>query len=82
MDVRVELEREGRILYYDLGKVTYSAGVLVDPFTPAGAQPPNPAFFTNAVQATTRFEGHIVRVGVQLLFHLTIIVRYQVRAFE
>ncbi len=55
-------------LYYDLGNVTYSGGVLVAPFTPAGAQPPNPAFFTNAVQATTRFDGHIVRVGVNYHF--------------
>jgi outer membrane immunogenic protein len=55
-------------LYYDLGKVTYSAGVLVAPFTPAGVQPPNPAFFSNAVRATTRFDGHIVRVGLSYYF--------------
>jgi outer membrane immunogenic protein len=52
-------------LYYDLGSVTYN-GVLVDACIPScvGA----PAFFTNNVQTTTRFNGNIVRAGLNWHF--------------
>ena len=48
-------------LYYDLGSVTYNS-LLVDRCIPTcvgGVQ-----FFTNNVQTTTRFNGNIVRAGV------------------
>jgi len=50
-------------LYYDLGRVTYN-GVLVDGCTGCGGVP----FFTNNVQTTTRFNGNIVRGGVNWHF--------------
>src|SRR5690242_7115994 len=50
-------------LYYDLGSVT-SNTLLVSPTT-NGAGP----FFTNNVQTTTRFNGNIVRVGLNYQFH-------------
>jgi outer membrane immunogenic protein len=53
-------------LYYDLGNVTYS-GQLVDAFTTPN-QSPAPAFFTNNVQTTTRFNGNIVRLGLNYHF--------------
>jgi outer membrane immunogenic protein len=53
-------------LYYDLGHVTYN-GLLVDAFT--GAAPAGvPAFFTNNVQTTTRFNGNIARLGLNYHF--------------
>jgi len=52
-------------LYYDLGRVTYD-GLLAAGFeTPV---PPNPAFFTNNVQTSTRFNGNIVRAGLNWHF--------------
>ncbi len=54
-------------LYYDLGRVTHN-GILADPITGPGAgQPAN--FFTNNVQTSTRFNGNIVRVGLNYQFH-------------
>ena len=53
-------------LYYDLGTVNYSAGNLVDPIT-VPFTPQN--FFTNSVNATTHFDGQIIRVGVN--YHFT-----------
>ena len=52
-------------LYYDLGKVTYNTQ-LVDPITGAAAFP---NFFVNDVQLTTRFNGNIVRVGLNYHFN-------------
>jgi outer membrane immunogenic protein len=52
-------------LYYDLGSVTYN-GLLVDAFTKPN--PAAPAFFTNNVQTTTRFNGNIVRLGLNYHF--------------
>jgi outer membrane immunogenic protein len=53
-------------LYYDLGRVTYNgllaAGFM---FPPAGET----TYFTNNVQSTTRFNGNIVRVGLNYQFH-------------
>ena len=50
-------------LYYDLGNVTYSVSPLV---TVAGALNP---FTFNAVQAQSRFDGHIVRAGLNYHFN-------------
>jgi outer membrane immunogenic protein len=48
-------------LYYDLGKVTTS-GQLADRIV--SPMPPQTYYFVNDVQVTTRFNGSIVRVGV------------------
>ncbi|WP_457797140.1 outer membrane protein [Methylocystis sp. S23] len=54
-------------LYYDLGNVTYS-GILADPIlAPAPGQPAT--FFLNAWRTTTRFDGNIVRAGVNYHFN-------------
>ncbi len=58
---------KGEFLYYDLGSATYSGGTLVDSCTnpcPAGA----PAYFTNAAQSRTKYDGFVVRVGVNSHF--------------
>jgi outer membrane immunogenic protein len=52
-------------LYYDLGSVTYNA-TLADACFGCGGVPPN--FFVNNVQTTTRFNGNIVRAGVNWHF--------------
>lgn len=54
-------------LYYDLGTVSYNDGVLAD-IELAGAANPGTAFYTNGVNTTTRFDGHIVRVGLNYHF--------------
>jgi outer membrane immunogenic protein len=46
-------------LYYDLGTVTTNS-LMVDPLTGF----PVPNYFVNNVQTTTRFNGNIVRVGL------------------
>jgi len=51
-------------LYYDLGNVTYNT-LLVDGCPACGTFP----FFTNSVQTTTRFNGNVVRVGLNYQFH-------------
>jgi len=55
-------------LYYDLGNVTYGvspvAPILQPPALGAGA-----AMFVNFPQATTRFDGHIVRAGLNYHFN-------------
>lgn len=52
-------------LYYNLGSVTYKDGNLINNFiTPYGP----PYYFNNAVSSTTRFDGHVVRVGVNYHF--------------
>jgi outer membrane immunogenic protein len=48
-------------LYYDLGRVTFGAGGLK--FVVAGT-----TVFTDPVTASTRFNGHIVRVGLNYHF--------------
>jgi opacity protein-like surface antigen len=50
-------------LYYDLGKVTFGVGGLTQTLFPAG-----PALFTDLPVASTRFDGHIVRVGLNYHF--------------
>jgi outer membrane immunogenic protein len=50
-------------LYYDLGRVTYNS-LLVDPLFGF----PVPNYFVNNVQTSTRFNGNIVRAGVNWHF--------------
>jgi outer membrane immunogenic protein len=50
-------------LYYDLGRVTYNS-LLVDPLIGG----PVPNFFVNNVQTSTRFNGNIVRAGLNWHF--------------
>jgi len=50
-------------LYYDLGTATANAQ-MVDPLTGF----PVPNYFVNNVQTTTRFNGNIVRVGINYQF--------------
>jgi outer membrane immunogenic protein len=54
-------------LYYDLGRVSYSGGLLSDRFHSGTGI--DQALFTNAAQASTRFNGHIARVGVNYHFN-------------
>jgi len=56
-------------LYYDLGNVSYSGGQIVDPILNPTSPIVPPTFFINAVRATTRFDGHIVRAGVNYHFN-------------
>jgi outer membrane immunogenic protein len=51
-------------LYYDLGTVS-SNNLLVDAFVPPAAT----AFFTNLTKTTTRFNGNVVRVGLNYHFN-------------
>ncbi len=50
-------------LYYDLGTVSYGSGVVAS-MAAGGAN-----FFTNVVSTTTKFDGHIVRAGVNYHFN-------------
>jgi outer membrane immunogenic protein len=52
---------KGEYLYYDLGSVSYGSQ-LAEGFGPAGG--PAPYYFVNDVRTTTRFNGNIVRAGV------------------
>jgi len=52
-------------LYCDLGTVSYSSGVTGSFLTGTGAP-----LFLNGVTTSTRFNGHIVRVGVNYHFNL------------
>ncbi len=54
-------------LYYDLGSVTYNVSAL-SPAIVGGATAGQLAF-ANAAQASTRFNGHIVRAGVNYHFN-------------
>lgn len=51
-------------LYYELGSVTYGLSPLGLRFFPDGE-----VSLTNFVQATTRFNGHVVRAGVNYHFN-------------
>jgi outer membrane immunogenic protein len=50
-------------LYYDLGTVSYGSGLIASTAA-SGAN-----FFTNVVSTTTKFDGHIVRAGVNYHFN-------------
>ena len=54
-------------LYFDLGRVTYSAGALIDPFAIAPA--PAVGFFIDTVQSSTRLNGHVARAGIKYSFN-------------
>ncbi len=51
-------------LYYDLGTANYGAGAMGSAFTAGGG-----SFFTNLVATTTKFDGHVVRAGVNYHFN-------------
>jgi len=51
-------------LYYDLGTVSYGSGALGSVVAATGA-----SAFTNVVGTTTKFDGHIVRAGVNYHFN-------------
>lgn len=50
-------------LYYDLGSVTYSPGTLTSIQTPAGT-----TFYSLTSQSSTRFDGQVIRAGINLHF--------------
>ena len=56
-------------LYYDLGNVSYGGTMsnIVGP--PGGAVPTGAAFYTLGVGSSTRFNGNIVRVGLNYKFN-------------
>jgi len=57
-------------LYYDLGNVSYSGGSIAPAILDLTLTPlAPPTYFTNALRATTRFDGHIARVGVNYHFN-------------
>lgn len=56
-------------LYYDLGRVTYSNGKLTNIALAGGPTPAGDAYYTNAVDTSTRFDGHIVRMALSYHFN-------------
>jgi outer membrane immunogenic protein len=57
-------------LYYDLGSVSYSAGALTSVVVPPGGVVPVGAVWASALsQTSVRFDGHIVRAGVNYHFN-------------
>lgn len=62
---RANLSAKIEYLYYNLGDVTYNSGNLVDvitvPYTPQN-------YFTNTMSSTTRFDGNILRLGLNYHF--------------
>jgi outer membrane immunogenic protein len=58
-------------LYYNLGSITYSNGLLSDVVTPpGGAVPTGGIFHSIASQSTTSIRGNIVRAGLNYHFNL------------
>jgi outer membrane immunogenic protein len=58
---------KGEYLYYDLGSVSYALGASGSVVIPPGA-PVGVLWFTNASTASQRFNGNIVRVGLNYKF--------------
>jgi outer membrane immunogenic protein len=63
-------------LYYDLGSVIFALGtsgsIVIPPGVPVGAQ-----WFTNASTATTRYNGNIVRFGLNYRFgYAPVVAKY------
>ena len=56
-------------LYYDLGNITYSGGVSSVIAQPGGVQPVGQLLYALASQTSTRFNGNIVRAGVNYHFN-------------
>jgi hypothetical protein len=50
----------------DLGRVTYNSLLAARFFIPPAGET---TYFTNNVQSTSRFDGNIVRVGLNYQFH-------------
>jgi outer membrane immunogenic protein len=55
-------------LYYDLGSLSANT-LLVDTFLPGVVVAGAPAFFINAARTSTRFNGNIVRAGINYHFN-------------
>ena len=55
-------------LYYDLGSVTYNAGQLAQVALSGPPGVVGQTAYINAVSTTTRFDGHIARIGVNYRF--------------
>ena len=56
-------------LYYDLGSATYNIGALNQVLLPPLPVPPAGILGSAAFQrATTRFDGHIIRVAINYHF--------------
>ena len=60
------LSLKGEFLYYDLGRVTYNGGTLMDKCT--AAAPFCSVYFANAVQTTFDNSGYIARIGLNAHF--------------
>jgi outer membrane immunogenic protein len=56
-------------LYYDLGRVNYSGTLsnIIGP--PGGTVPTGGTFYTLGATSSTRFNGSIVRFGLNYQFH-------------
>jgi len=57
----------GEYLYYDLGTQRFNGGTIA-PMVGAGAAGAGSPLFVNHLQASTRFDGHIIRVGASYHF--------------
>ena len=62
---RANLSAKFEYLYYNLGKVSYHSGNLADAFIVPNT-PQN--YFTNTMSTTTRFDGNILRLGLNYHF--------------
>jgi len=56
-------------LYYDLGSITYSAGFPAPIARAPGVIAPGTVIYALASQASTRFDGNIVRAGINYHFN-------------
>jgi outer membrane immunogenic protein len=56
-------------LYYDLGSVTYSGGVATAFAAPGGVIPVGTSIFSLASHTSTRFNGNVVRAGINYHFN-------------
>ena len=62
---RTNLSAKIEYLYYNLGNVTYNSSNLIDVIT-VPHTPQN--FFTNTMSSTTRFDGNVLRLGLNYHF--------------
>ncbi len=53
-------------LYFDLGTASYGAGSLIAPYSGPAA---TPFFFTTAARASTQFNEHVIRAGLNYHFN-------------
>lgn len=55
-------------LFYDLGKVSYNNGALINRSTGGINPPAGSIFFANGASTSTKIDGHIIRLGVNYHF--------------